>query len=221
MNLAGRCWRPARSQIAAHIFRVTVRYRSGTFAFTARCAEPLPPRPPCRRGGGSRTLIARLSSACSALELRLSAPGARRESNPAAVAFVLVPSSGIEPASPALQAGAITRSATRAVLWPGWCPATGVVDYSVVREQLRCATQSFGDEDSNLDWQGQNLLACRWPTPELGRFGQAWGGGESNPVRSGKNRVLRRQSFRPPQSNARSPDEEPRWLLSCTIDLQK
>ena len=152
LNLAGRFWRPARSQIAAHIFRVTVRYRSGTFAFTARRAEPLTPRPPCRRrGGGSRTLVARLSSACSALELRLSAPGVRRKSDPAAVAFVLVPSSGIEPASPAVRAGAITRSATRAVLWPGWCPATGIVYYSIVREQLRCATQSFGDEESNLD----------------------------------------------------------------------
>jgi hypothetical protein len=36
-------------------------------------------------------------------------------------------------------------------LWPGWCPATGIVDYSVVKDLLRCATKSFGDEDSNLD----------------------------------------------------------------------
>ena len=73
----------------------------------------------------------------------------------------MVPSSGIEPASPALQAGAITRSATRAVLWPGWCPATGIVNYSIVRDHVRCATKSFGDEESNLDEQGQNLSACR------------------------------------------------------------
>jgi hypothetical protein len=79
----------------------------------------------------------------------------------------MVPSSGIEPTSPALQAGAITRSATRAKLWPGWGPATGIVDYSVVRERFACATSVFGDEDSNLDRQGQNLLACRWPIPEL------------------------------------------------------
>jgi hypothetical protein len=36
-------------------------------------------------------------------------------------------------------------------LWPGCCPATGIVDYSVVKDLLRCATKSFGDEDSNLD----------------------------------------------------------------------
>jgi hypothetical protein len=71
-----------------------------------------------------------------------------------------VPSSGIEPAPPGLQPGAITRSATRASLWPGWCPATGIVDYSIVRERFRCATKLFGDEDSNLDEQGQSLLAC-------------------------------------------------------------
>ena len=47
---------------------------------------------------------------------------------------VVVPSSGIEPASPALQAGAITRSASRAKVWPGTrdlvpgsCPATGMI----------------------------------------------------------------------------------------------
>ena len=42
--------------------------------------------------------------------------------------------SGIEPASPALQAGAITRSATRASSRPGWCPAAGIVDYLVFKE---------------------------------------------------------------------------------------
>jgi hypothetical protein len=41
LNLAVRFWRPARSQIAAQIFGVTARVRSGTFAFTARRAEPL------------------------------------------------------------------------------------------------------------------------------------------------------------------------------------
>jgi hypothetical protein len=169
---------------------VTVRVRSGTFAFTARCAEPL------------------------------------HHGHHGHVEAAGVPSSGIEPASPALQAGAITRSATRALLWPGWCPATGIVNYSIVKERIRCATKSFGDEDSNLDWQGQNLLAYRWPIPDWervgtrtpigrARIGQAWGGGESNPVRSGKNRVLRRQSFRSSQSHTRSPDEEQRSLLSC------
>jgi hypothetical protein len=39
--------------------------------------------------------------------------------------------------------------------------ATGaIVDYSVVRERVRCATNLFGDEDSNLDEQGQSLPAC-------------------------------------------------------------
>jgi hypothetical protein len=56
----------------------------------------------------------------------------------------------------------------------GWCPATGIVDYSVVRERVRCATHPRGS-------------------------------GESNPVRSVKSRVLRRQSFCP----------------GCMIDLQK
>lgn len=52
-------------------------------------------------------------------------------------------------------------------MWPGWCPATGIVDYSVVKERVRCAMnalplmQRFGDEDSNLDEQGQSLPACR------------------------------------------------------------
>src|ERR1041385_2947032 len=49
--------------------------------------------------------------------------------------------SGIEPASPALQAGAITRSAFRAKSWPetedGHCPATGIVDYLVVKDHPR------------------------------------------------------------------------------------
>ena len=91
--------------------------------------------------------------------------------DPFRVPRLMVPSSGIEPASPALQAGAITRSATRTVLWPGWCPATGIVDYSIFKELIRRATSSFGDEESNLDKQGQNLLACRWPIPELGCSG--------------------------------------------------
>jgi hypothetical protein len=49
----------------------------------------------------------------------------------------------------------------KGMLWPGWSPATGIVDYSVVRELLRCAMKnSFGDEGSNLDLQGQGLPAC-------------------------------------------------------------
>ena len=40
----------------------------------------------------------------------------------------------------------------KGMMWPGWSPATGIVDYSVVKELLRCAMKtSFGDEDSNLD----------------------------------------------------------------------
>src|SRR5579871_6770063 len=118
------------------------------------------------RDGGSCTLVARLSCACSAVELRLWAPGAaarwavtrirarsgwlelpQRPPVPETGAHLTelhpevghtalqagnrpraararargedgvcpqVPSSGIEPASPALRAGAITRSATRA-----------------------------------------------------------------------------------------------------------
>ena len=52
--------------------------------------------------------------------------------------------SGIEPASPVLQTGAITRSASRAKSWPGIaglpaisCPATGIVDYLVVKDHPR------------------------------------------------------------------------------------
>jgi hypothetical protein len=192
-----------------HPVEVTVRFRSGAFAFTARRAEPL--HHGHSRGGGTRTLVARLSGACSALELRLCGdraldcrraielgqggwicPSGLRLPKPALIypsstlrsgrparqavhrlravrdrtrsedaGAPMVPSSGIEPASPALQAGAISRSATRASSWPGWCPATGIVDYSVVRERFRRATNSIGDEDSNLDKQGQSLLACR------------------------------------------------------------
>ena len=52
---------------------VTARLRSGTFAFTARRAEPLHHghHGRLRRGGGTRTLVSRLSGACSPLELHL------------------------------------------------------------------------------------------------------------------------------------------------------
>jgi hypothetical protein len=36
----------------------------------------------------------------------------------------------------------------------------GIVVYSIVRERVRCATKLFGDEDLNLDEQGQSLPAC-------------------------------------------------------------
>jgi hypothetical protein len=45
-------------------------------------------------------------------------------------------------------------------VWPGWCPATGIVNYSVFKERGRCVKNLFGDEDSNLDEQGQSLPAC-------------------------------------------------------------
>ena len=52
--------------------------------------------------------------------------------------------SGIEPASPVLQTGAITRSASRAKVWPGVggraadpCPATGIVSYLIVKDHPR------------------------------------------------------------------------------------
>jgi hypothetical protein len=47
------------------------------------------------------------------------------------------------------------------------------------------------------------MSAFRAQRPAVGRprIGQARAGGESNPVRSGKNRVLRRQSFQPSQSS--------------------
>ena len=49
--------------------------------------------------------------------------------------------SGIEPASPRFRRGAITRSATRAKSWPeteyGHCPATGIVDYLIVKDHPR------------------------------------------------------------------------------------
>jgi hypothetical protein len=50
--------------------------------------------------------------------------------------------SGIGPASPALQAGAITRSATGAKSWPRLdqgrlCPATGIVIYLIVKDHPR------------------------------------------------------------------------------------
>ena len=150
------------------------------------------------RGGGSRTLVGRLLCACSSVELRLrTGAAAGGESR---ICAQWVPSSGIEPASPALQAGAITRSATRASLWPGWCPATGIVNYSIVRERVRCATtvvrgrgiepRSTGSKPAGLPLADPRGVICF-------RSGTAWAGGESNPVRSGKSRVLRRQSFWP------------------------
>ena len=52
--------------------------------------------------------------------------------------------SGIEPASPVLQTGAITRSASRAKSWPATtelpmvsCPATGIVNYLIVKDHPR------------------------------------------------------------------------------------
>ena len=56
--------------------------------------------------------------------------------------FAPVLPSGIGPASPALQAGAITRSATGAKSWPRQdqgrlCPATGIVDYLIVKDHPR------------------------------------------------------------------------------------
>ena len=75
--------------------------------------------------------------------------------------------SGIEPAFPGLQPGAITRSATGAFCRPDWRPARRILGYSIVKE---LQTSWFGDEESNLDRQGQSLPACHWPIPEHGVF---------------------------------------------------
>jgi hypothetical protein len=128
-------------------FWVPARYRSGTFAFTARCAGPLhhghhlwsgwldlPQRPPVPETGAHLP-----------------------ELHPDVLP------SGIEPAPPGLQPGAITRSATGASLLAGLASGQRILGYSIVKD---LQTNWFGDEESNLDRQGQSLPACHWPIPE-------------------------------------------------------
>jgi hypothetical protein len=137
---------------------VSIRHRR---VHSAACRATTPRPPWSGRGGGTCILVARLACAPGSATAASGSRNRRSSTRAPRVCAPMVSSSGIEPASPALQAGAITRSATRTLLWPGWCPATGIVNYSVVRKHVRCATKSSGDEESNLDEQGQNLSACR------------------------------------------------------------
>lgn len=139
-NPAGRLWRPARSQIASYGYWVSARYRSGTFAFTARRAGPLHHGHHVGQGGWI-------------------CPSGLRFPKPALIypsSTLNVLPSGIEPAPPGLQPGAITRSATGASRWPDWRPASRILGYEVVKDRAN----EFGDEESNLDGQGQSLPAC-------------------------------------------------------------
>jgi hypothetical protein len=108
--------------------------------------------------------------------------------------FAPVLPSGIGPASPALQAGAITRSATGAKSWPRQdqgrlCPATGIVDYLIVKDHPRpspewlprfnCALADFIIRvDLSRSWRRPSLpcQACE-PRNEKSRRGRLHLGG--------------------------------------------
>ena len=128
-----------------------------------------------------------------------------------------VPSSGIEPAFPGLQPGAITRSATRAFVRPGWCPATGIVGYSIVRE--RSGTWASGESNPAHSVKSRVLRhQSFWPAQLLVAAGR---------IRTDSNRLKRPV---PDQlgddgiavpADVRSPDEEPKQLLSSMFGLWK